>query len=289
MLRERLAKFSSVYGITLTIDGTLFSSPETAWRYVMDHRLLASLVKKLHEKGFLKSRNYFWVVEWQGETEQAHWHLIVDSDFVPYGEIVAIWSSFRPKSAPKLAEKVTAENYRALDRPAFGSVRFTLNNAKPWNAALYATKYLVKVPERGFPDWVLDYEGRIPRYNHSKGFFSEGKPSTTSSGARADPLDFNPDALDRRPERKTLRQRIRQCKAKTVILRALVYREGGVLKPQRPKFVGMLNVPFRTVCQELGLDAEETDEVNVSERVVKQMRNWEPQSFRINRYVKEDW
>jgi len=39
-------------------------------------------------------------------------------------------------------------------------------------AACYATKYLTKVPEHGFPRWVLEFEGRIRRHEKSRNFFA---------------------------------------------------------------------------------------------------------------------
>jgi hypothetical protein len=158
-----------VYGVTLTLDGDLFASPEQAWLYVMENRLLARLMRDLERRGHLYSKAYFWVVEFQKWTHQPHWHLLLDAKYVPYGEIVEIWSRFRPTEATPLAEKVTAENYKG-QAPAFGSVRYT-SSGDSERAAFYATKYLTKFPKEGYPAWVLDRIGRMPRYGTSKRFF----------------------------------------------------------------------------------------------------------------------
>jgi hypothetical protein len=250
-LAERLKRFGKVFGITLTIDGSLFASPEEAWHYVMDKRVLSLFVKKLHKSGFLISRDYFWVVEWQEETQQAHWHLLLDAEFIPFGAIVEVWSGFRPKSAPALPQRVTADNYLELDRPAFGSVRFTLTKgATPWRAAGYATKYLIKVPEYGFPDWVLDYVGRIPRYGHSRGFFADGSTAAKSEQPREP--SFDPNYLER--EAKSLRERIADCKSKTNLFRVDVLKDGGEYFEDKPLFKQTLAVSYAEVCDVLGVE-----------------------------------
>jgi hypothetical protein len=290
-LRERLQKFARVFGITLTIDGSLFSTPEEAWRYVMDNRLLSLFVKKLRSRGHLNSRDYFWVVEWQEETQQAHWHLLVDSRFVPFGDIVEIWSSFRPKFAPPLPEKVTATNYKNFERPAFGSVRFSFQNASPWAASGYATKYLIKVPSYGFPDWVLDYVGRVPRYGHSRGFFAA--PDDNADDKPADAAPYKPTVHDsdcfcnicrgedgsERREYRTLRERLAACKSKSTILRVEILedRQGRRIEG-RSSFYGSLNLAYATVCNEVGCSGEESGGVEVDERTLDRLRLLESRS-----------
>jgi len=287
-LRERLKQFRRIFGITLTIDGSPFSSPEEAWRYVMDNRLLSLLVKKLFNAGYLKSRAYFWVVEWQEETQQAHWHLLVDSEFVPFGKIVEEWSRFRPKWAPALAQRVTAKNYKDLDRPAFGSVRFTLSSKDAWKASGYVTKYLVKVPKYGFPDWVLDYVGRIPRYGHSRGFFPDG----TSAGRKSvdSGVSFDPKRLEREP--KTLRERIAECKQQTTVLRVAVTRENGERFEDRPQFKGTLKIPFHEACVQLGVAPESCRELQVGFECMLKLWSLEPRNTQVGnrgQEIMEDW
>ncbi len=38
---------------------------------------------------------------------------------------------------------------------------------------MYASKYLTKYPENGFPDWVMDATYRIRRYSTSRGFWGK--------------------------------------------------------------------------------------------------------------------
>lgn len=287
-LRDRLKAFKRVFGITLTLDGSLFPSPECAWRYVMEKRLLSLFVKKLHAAGFLHTRDYFWVVEWQEDTQQAHWHLLVDASFIPYGAIVEAWSSFRPKWAPRLPKKVTAENYKDLDRPAFGSVRFTLRNCTDvWTASGYATKYLVKIPEYGFPDWILDYVGRVPRYGHSRGFFPDDKPARRKSSEREP--SFDPERLEREP--KTLRERVAQCKQQTTVLRVVVTKDGGERIESKPEFRQTLKVPFHRACRELGVSPENYREIRVKFDAILKLWNVESRNSEGSRptdVIKED-
>ena len=289
-LQDRLKAFKRVFGITLTLDGSLFASPEEAWRYVMDKRLLSLFVKKLHISGFLNTRDYFWVVEWQEETQQAHWHLLVDADFIPYGAIVEAWSSFRPRWAPALSQKVTADNYKDLDRPAFGSVRFTLKDCRDaWIAARYATKYLIKIPDYGFPNWVLDYVGRVPRYGHSRGFFPDGK-SAGPKAADSEP-SFDPERLEREP--KTIRDRLAQCKQQTNVLRIVVTKEKGERIEGRPEFRSTLKVPFHKACVELGVAPEDCREIRVTFDAIIRLWGLESPGSKTSRNTDEikedDW
>jgi len=70
----------------------------------------------------------------------------------------------------------------------------------PLHAARYVTKYLTKVPEHGFPAWVLEMgaDTRVRRYSTSRGFWGEeSKQSTGESEREITPV--------------TYRQRIEMC------------------------------------------------------------------------------
>ena len=265
-LRERLKSFDGVYGITLTVDGALFPSPYVAWLYVMGKRCLSRFVEKLHKGGHLKSRDYFWVVEFQETTEQPHWHLLVNTLFIPFGVIVATWSAFRPPAAPKLPERITPENYHGK-APGFGSVRFTLQKSAPHRAAGYACKYLIKVPSYGFPDWVLDHEGNIPRYGRSRGFFPSRtkcdapKLPRTCRGVIHPPECACSDCLQgitrpghQKRRLRTLRDRLSQCEASSYLVDTELHRdEEGKLVEGKSTYRGQISVPFAAVCEEFGI------------------------------------
>jgi hypothetical protein len=267
-LLARLASFTGVYGITLTVDGSLFDSPEQAWLYVMENRVLGRFVRELDRGGHLQTRAYFWVVEFQTDTQQPHWHLLVDAEGVPFGAIVEIWSRFRPDSAEPLPERITAENYKG-QAPAFGSVRYTFHRDKEL-AAFYATKYLTKHPEAGYPDWVLDRVGRMPRYGHSHRFFprvsvhdpmcfcDECRGAVQPPGqkkAPKKPKDAQPASVAR--AQTSIRDRLEACGESCVIVQVKrVQLPDGTVIDGRGRFDGKLNLSFAEACEYLGLAPE---------------------------------
>jgi hypothetical protein len=168
-LRKRLfpilETFSGLLLVTFTVDPCLFPSPKSAYLYIRERRCIARTIQDLSRWGYLFSRRYFYVVEWQRNTEQAHFHVLVDARFIPWHELLRSWSKHRPEGAGPVIG----------DRPAFGTALISIPCFKggPAHAARYVTKYLTKVPEYGFPEWVLELgkETRIRRYSASRGFW----------------------------------------------------------------------------------------------------------------------
>lgn len=195
-LRARLiplvSDFKGLMMVTFTVDPTLFADPRTAYLYTMDNRCISVTSQDLDRANFLFTRSYFYVVEWQKTTEQAHYHVLYDSKYIAWSVLLESWSKHRPSGAgPILGE-----------RPAFGTVHFDAPEfAGPVHAARYATKYLTKYPKHGFPNWVLDMgkERRIRRYGVSHGFWG-----TTSRRSR-------PSERKRVNSRKTYRERTATC------------------------------------------------------------------------------
>ena len=69
-------KFKDLLMWTFTIDPTLFSSPADAYRHVQTDRCIGEWVRSMWKAGYLHSRRYFCVVEWQmgkGEKAGAHY------------------------------------------------------------------------------------------------------------------------------------------------------------------------------------------------------------------------
>lgn len=171
-LRERLMpvleSFTGLMMLTLTVDPTLFGSPEAAYLYARERRVISRLMRELDRKGYLHSRRYFRVIEWQKQTEMVHYHVLIDATRVPKTAIDAAWSRFRPAALPPPPP----------NRPAFGLTRFSRRRFEGGakHAARYATKYLLKIPDRGWPAWVLaaGNEYRIPRYQTSRDFWGNG-------------------------------------------------------------------------------------------------------------------
>jgi len=182
-LRSELVPILETFGgllmISLSVDPSLFRSPKDAYLYMRKRRCLALTMQDLRRASCLFSPRYFYVVEWQKETLQAHFHVLLDASFVPHELLLASWSKHRPAWAgPPVAS-----------RPAFGTAwiskpRFA---GGPVHAARYATKYLIKVPENGFPDWVLEMgaDERVKRYSTSRPFWGrEAKPASSVAAKR---------------------------------------------------------------------------------------------------------
>lgn len=164
--------------VSLTVDPTLFPDPRTAYLYTMDKRCISVTTQDFHRWNHLFTRRYFYVVEWQNKTEQAHYHVLYDSAYIPWDQLLKSWSKHRPEIAgPPIG-----------NRPDFGTVLFSAPRfADPVHAARYATKYLIKAPEHGFPGWVLDMgkDRRVRRYSTSRGFWgTPPKPKTEPQKTR---------------------------------------------------------------------------------------------------------
>ncbi len=181
-LIPRLETFNGLLMVSLTIDPLLFPDPKTAYLYTMEKRCISVTTQDLHRGNYLITRRYFYVVEWQKQTEQAHFHILFDSSYIPFEALLKSWSKHRPETAGSIIR----------NRPAFGTVNFSAPKfANPLHAARYATKYLIKVPENGFPEWILEMgkDKRIRRYSTSRGFWNEpqkirSEPKTTRKNRR---------------------------------------------------------------------------------------------------------
>lgn len=174
-----LEKFRNIMMLTLTVDPELFESPRDAYEHIMDERGIGILIRRLSAGGHLHSKRFFYVVEFQKDTEFPHFHVLIDASFVPKNEVEEIWGRLRPTEAGPVDP----------GRPAFGITRFSVRHFEdgPLHAARYATKYLVKMPQNGFPHWVMQMGGdrRVPRYGVSRPFWDrERKPSTPTGKTR---------------------------------------------------------------------------------------------------------
>jgi hypothetical protein len=120
-------------------------------------------VRSLVKTGHLSSGRYFVVLEFQA-SGMPHWHLLLESSFVPIERIRHVWDLNRPKTVGPASP----------GRPGFGFVWVSKANFESMeHAANYVTKYCLKQPEKGYPDWVLDFVGRVPKYATSRKFWGE--------------------------------------------------------------------------------------------------------------------
>ena len=200
-----LESFTNAMMLTLTVDPELFDSPQEAYLYIRDQRAISRLMRELDEAGYLHTRRYFYVVEFQTQTEQAHFHVLVDATRIPKEAIDRAWSRMRPQDAGP----------QAPNRPAFGMTRFSVPkfDGGPAHAARYATKYLVKTPEDGWPAWVMSMgvEHRVPRYGTSRGFWER------------EPQPSNPTGKKRKLNPRTYAMKVADCGIHSNLFEVLEY------------------------------------------------------------------
>ena len=170
-----LQAFKGLMMLTLTVDPELLPSPQAAYLHVRKRRAISRLMQDLDRAGWLHSRRYFYVVEFQKDTLQTHFHVLIDATFVPKDAIEESWGKNRPRSAGPVLD----------NRPPFGIVRFSQRkfSGGPVHAGRYASKYLVKVPDYGWPPWVMSMGviQRVPRYGTSRRFWgTSGRPRATT-------------------------------------------------------------------------------------------------------------
>ena len=258
-LRDRLVEvlesFQSLQMWTFTIDPLLFESPELAFEHVRKKRSLSELVRALKKRHHLISKRYFYVLEWQKITEMPHWHMLLETKHLPFEFACMVWNRNRPKElGPPEGE-----------RPGFGSVRFSapiFSNHE--HAANYATKYLIKHPDHGYPDWVLDMKGRVHRYGASRGFwrfvnetqkrrnhFDSVNQEITCSMHNSDCACGNCRGVtsDKKPRRNTstIRERIKHCDTSCVVMKSeLGLNSDGTFSPVE-KYVGTVIDSYKNI------------------------------------------
>lgn len=278
-LTPALAKFTAITMLTLTIDPKLFDSPESAYWYVRDQRAIAHLVYELLRMGQLKSKRFFYVVEWH-KNGWPHFHVLVESSFIEFKLLAKAWGKNRPTTAPKW-EGDYGKSLKGVE-PEFGTVHIT-NRASDFksadHAANYALKYVTKQPENGFPDWVLDSKRQIRIYQSSRSFLRETKPKETSSDSSRSTAptrhaadcfcdacrhDDTPTIRRRVASQRTIRDRIAHCGEDAAILRYKMESDGqGGLKQGPRTFVRPLAISFAKALELLGCSEIKERAVNL--------------------------
>jgi hypothetical protein len=242
------------------IDGESVPSQRQALDYCRKRRVVGEFVKALFKAGCLRSSRYFAVVEVQDETLMVHWHLLVEADFVPMELSRLLWDRNRPKwVGPKPA-----------DRPGFGTVRYTTSKKifSPGHAINYATKYIIKPPPGGWPEWILDL-GRFHRYSVSHRFWLHGDAWEPDQSPGTDGFDWEtgkaPDrrsvVTERKPQvQRTIRERLASCKSKCVLVQVRDHCNiAGETVRRQQRMVAMFDFPVKGIAHELGADDWEED------------------------------
>lgn len=283
-----LETFVSMQMWTFTIDPLLFASPQVAFEHVRNRRSISEFIRAVYKAGHLISKRYFYTLEWQKRTEMPHWHLLLEAKRIPFEFACKVWNRNRPKNFPPPSG----------NRPGFGSVRFSKGDfANPLHAARYATKYVIKYPQHGFPDWVLDSPRRIRRYGTSRGLLAHEKPEKTTNSFNPSPEDIahlTHDALclcvlcrsepkTPRNTTKTIRERVGKCRDKAVIMKHdICLNEAGEFTPTI-KCIGAATEPFQDLKDRLNPDRQiddrrlriETNEVRTMLKKKLERSNWD--------------
>jgi len=265
-----LETFKGLQMWTLTIDPTLFADPESAFAHVQKRRAIGELIRALDKMGVLHSRRYFCVVEWQKETKMPHYHILLDASFIPFALVCSIWNRNRPNHLPP--PELNPATGKA--RPGFGSVRFTETKHKfatATHAANYACKYLIKHPQEGYPDWVLNSSRKIQRCWPSKGFWGSSQPKGDQrSAAEVEFHDMHdakaceeckqgrccckpPEPSKRK--RRTIRERLNDCGQGTLIMEVTEFVTPDGEATTLWRYVDQIPMPFDDVLHRLGLEA----------------------------------
>lgn len=178
---------------TITLKRSWFASPEAGYRYVMDKKFIARLMKKM---GVTR---WVWVLELQEKSGEGwpHWHLLIDVGNLPakYYDSDLKESYDYPASnnciyIPHFFNLTRAIGYLrkwrigeqcklSVRKDDFNSVEHAIN---------YMSKYLIKMPKRGFPPWILNLSG-IRFYQPSRAVGSLSSVPTFDD-------DFNDDDGD---------------------------------------------------------------------------------------------
>lgn len=222
---------------TLTIDPKLFASPEAAYRYCREKRVISRWVAKLFKAGHLESKHYFCAIEWQQNTEMVHFHVLLNAHFIPWDVGIRAWGSFRPKDAGE---------WDSVAGPEFGSCQFS-DGARAAGSATYflnyVTKYILKMPSYGFPAWVMNSRMNIPRYQCSRGFWLD------KAAPSREPETKRPRVA------KTIAERVAACRQKAVVLQKVRwFTESGQQVQERIEYLGECASAFPDLLIEFGMD-----------------------------------
>lgn len=260
-----LVTFTHMQMWTFTIDPELFDSPARAYDYVKERRSISRVINRLYEKGYLHSKRYFYVVEWQ-KNGMPHFHVLLDTSGIPFDLVCDLWNAYRPPAAGPVQG----------ERPGFGSIRFSERRdfSSPEHAANYACKYLIKHPQEGYPNWVLDSKRRIRRYETSRGFWGDERPKVPKIDLAEVERPVAKDAIEHLPEcfcevcrgdvsppipeskTSTIRERLSKCKGQGILLRVTQKLKPGGEIIEEKQFVRNLPVSYDEILKFWGYETD---------------------------------
>jgi hypothetical protein len=267
-LRDELANFRCPYQVVVTVDRALFpDGPESAYRWVQETHALSEFVKRLRRGGWLYNGKYFRALEFQMKHCREgwpHWHIVVDSFYIPFFEIADAWAA--AGWGGKLGVARWGPRPKTIiggSRPVFGGVRFT-DKGSVRRIVRYLTSYLVKQPKEGLPEWLMDTRLQMRRWSVSRGFWSPSSSAPLSfsdlrekyvedgeSWGDGDGVLLPVERVER--SRCTLRHRLASCGEKTAVLvQTLIKVEADGFGLVRWRFAGLIPAPVWKTPLETG-------------------------------------
>ena len=255
-LQNEITSFKSVMFLTLTVDPKQFKSAQEAYEFVHQNRCVSRLMRALSKAGYLHSKRWFSVLEFQ-KNGNPHWHLIVDSSFVPKSALQGIWD-------------------RMSRTKTMGYVRFdrTKMFADKAHAANYVTKYVIKSPDE-WPEWVRNYRKRIRRYSTSRGLLGLTKRKPPAEKKRTRKMTF-----------RTIAERVSRCKTTTVLIAKVVKQVGAELVVKK-RFVAKIQKHWDDVKSYLGEKIGNSFHLSRSES--GSVLNWASESVRVHKDYVSGW
>lgn len=232
-MRERLVakagEFRRPKLFTLTVDRRRFpGGPQEAHQFISEGRYVARLLR------LLGVPLWAWVLEFQTKTGEGwpHWHILIDLARCPKGRIdlKRAWALWR-------------------DTWHLGGLDLSDKDRKfkdPTHAIHYITKYLIKQPEGGYPEWVLN--------THGVKFIGSCRSLGPLVGDENQPFKPKPDPDNKReyPPRRPFLKRTARCGLTSrVFLRTIDQQTGETSMrwlgdlPAKPEDLVRANLPGR--------------------------------------------
>ena len=222
-LRKQLLKKVSLFKaprlFTLTVNRDYFESPEVAYEYVMKNKFIARLLTK--EMGVV---SWFWVLEVQEKNGDGwpHWHILID-----VGNLPGMWYHKESQAAQIDKPAISSgwcyvprffdlnrvhhllKKWHIGEQCELSKRRFKFQN--PEHAIRYITKYMIKPPERGFPEWMLKHKG-LRFYQPSRAVGSIAEEKQTAPKQAKEPKE----SMNKQSQTRLPIDRIAEC-AKQVL------------------------------------------------------------------------
>ncbi len=216
---------------TFTVNPSAFDSPESAYRFVRNNNYIPRMMRYLHIK------KWICVLECQ-KNGFPHWHIIADIDDLKEAwikndgdKLIVSYKNPDDKSYHHITHYVDLKKIHRLwrkwgigEQVDFSHKKGKKNKAHCFN---YITKYLIKNPENGFPQWLMDEE--------KVRFVSASKAVGSLFGSKN--VKSDPSKDEDKEERKISKiyVRVASCGLKTDLLE---YDEGHY------KYITTLNIPL---------------------------------------------